>query len=180
MNLLHLEIAANVMTAVCIFLAGRNNIHTWWTGIVACVFFGLLFFQVQLYADVTLQAFFIATSIIGWQNWNSSVSKISSISGKSLALSLVLANTVAIIYGTLLYLYTDAYAPWVDSIVLTLSILGQILLMKRYIQTWPVWVAVNLLSVPLYYSRGLYITAAMYFAFLLNALYSWYSWKRSA
>ena len=58
-----LEITANIVNLVAIALATRNSIHTWWTGIFGCVLFGWLFFNSQLYADVTLQLFFIITSI---------------------------------------------------------------------------------------------------------------------
>ena len=64
-----LELAANGLTAVAILLAGRNNVHTWWTGIVGCTLFGILFAQNRLYADVALQAFFVATSVAGWWKW---------------------------------------------------------------------------------------------------------------
>jgi nicotinamide mononucleotide transporter len=46
-----------------------NNVHTWWTGIVGCVLFGWVFFGAKLYADVTLQLFFIITSALGWWQW---------------------------------------------------------------------------------------------------------------
>jgi nicotinamide mononucleotide transporter len=64
-----LEFGANVFTALAIFLAGRNSVHTWWTGIVGCALFALLFFQARLYADVLLQAFFVVASVIGWWKW---------------------------------------------------------------------------------------------------------------
>src|SRR5512140_3374079 len=64
-----LEIAANAMNAVSIILAGRNSVQTWWTGIVGCLLFGVLFYDARLYADVTLQLFFIITSISGWWHW---------------------------------------------------------------------------------------------------------------
>lgn len=174
----YLEIAANAATAVCIFLAARNNIHTWWTGIVACILFGILFFQNQLYADVTLQIFFIATGIIGWINWGTKDDVVRSVKPMNLALSAVLAQSVALIYGYALYRFTDAYAPFIDSMVLTFSVLGQFLLMKRYFEAWPVWIVVNILSVPLYFSRELYLTAGMYTAFLFNAIYATYKWRK--
>ena len=65
----YLEISANVMTTVAILLAGRNSIHTWWTGIVGCLLFCFLFYQSLLYADVVLQMFFIVTSMVGWWGW---------------------------------------------------------------------------------------------------------------
>jgi hypothetical protein len=64
-----LELAANVFTAAAIVLAGRNNVHTWWTGVLGTALFGLLFAQNRLYADVALQVFFVLTGIIGWWKW---------------------------------------------------------------------------------------------------------------
>jgi len=69
-----LEIAANAVVALAIFLAGRNNIHTWWIGIIGCGLFAALFYQSQLYADVTLQGFFIITGFIGWYRWSKGLS----------------------------------------------------------------------------------------------------------
>ena len=179
-----LELAANVMTAVCIFLAGRNNVHTWWTGIVACVLFGALFYGANLYADVTLQAFFIVTSAIGWRNWvkktNDVETPVSYANKHQVVLMIVISIVAALGYGWLLYTFTNAYAPWIDSIVLTFSIIAQLLLMTRKVQNWPLWVLVNTLSVPLYWSRGLYMTSILYAVFLVNALWSWKTWVKLA
>src|SRR5271154_411947 len=64
-----LEVAANAVTTLSIWLAVRNSIHTWWTSIIGCLLFLVLFFQNQLYADSLLQVFFMATSILGWWQW---------------------------------------------------------------------------------------------------------------
>ena len=57
-----LEIAANAAATAAILLAGRNSIHTWWTGMLGCALFALLFWQSKLYADVVLQMFFVVSS----------------------------------------------------------------------------------------------------------------------
>jgi len=64
-----LEIAANAIMAGSIWLAARNSVHTWPTGVIGCALFWLVFFRNQLYADAALQVFFIATSLIGWWQW---------------------------------------------------------------------------------------------------------------
>lgn len=193
----YLEWAAVIMTASCIFLAGRNNIHTWWTGIVACILYGALFYDAKLYADVTLQAFFIGTSIIGWKSWMSTTNKITVQTSKgnvdifdskevpitkASAVSMIayigVALCAAALYGAILHKFTDAYAPWIDSMVLTLSVVAQLLLMRRQVQNWPVWIIVNTLSVPLYFSRELYLSAAMYSVFFVNAIVSWVHWNK--
>lgn len=176
-----LEISANLFTVICIFLAGRNNVLSWPVGIIACFLFGLLFYNANLYADVTLQIFFVATGIYGWYIWKIKKNKIEPIKDinlKYFILYILLAIFCATAYGLILKLYTNAFAPFIDSMVLSFSILAQLLLMKRYINNWYVWVLVNTLSVPLYISRELYLTAFLYGIFWLHAWYALYFWKK--
>ena len=181
----YLEWAANILTALCIYLAGRNKVLTWPVGIIATCLFGVLFYKAGLFADSLLQVFFIATGIIGWMGWknNKIVEEIPThIDVKKFVLYSVIAIIVAIAYGYfLLYMVADtfdAYVPFVDSLILTLSILGQLLLMRKKIETWMVWIVVNIISVPLYFSRDLYLTSFMYSLFLINAVVSYFYWKK--
>ena len=179
-----LEIAANVMATAAIVLAGRNSVHTWWTGMLGCALFGLLFFDSRLYADVLLQLFFIGSSALGWWYWlrvqEGHALPIAAADYRSLAWPTTGALAVAAIYASLLMHFTDAYAPFIDSAVLMLSVLAQLLMMKRRIENWPFWLLVNTLAVPLYASRGLYLTAVLYAFYWLHAIYAWRQWKRMA
>lgn len=177
-----LEVAANAVMALSIVLAGRNNVHSWWLGVIGCSMFAALFYTSKLYADVALQGFFIVTCLIGWRRWMVGggggalpISRARPLLVGSMAMA-GLAATAA--YGLMLQVYTDAYAPFIDSAVLMFSIIAQLLLMGRRLQTWPFWLLVNTVSVPLYASRGLYLTAALYAAYWLNALASWFFWRR--
>lgn len=177
-----LEIFANLFYLLSVLLAARNSVHTWAVGLVGCVLFGWLFFSVQLYADVTLQLFFIATSLLGWWSWlygrSGTALPIVRSSWRELCLSLSLAVVVALAYGALLHHFTDAYAPFIDSLVLTFSVLAQLLLMRRKLETWYGWLLVNTLAVPLFVSRDLYLTAFIYVLFWFNAWYGLYCWRR--
>ncbi len=79
-------------------------------------------------------------------------------------------------YGALLLKFTDAYAPFIDSLVLTFSILAQFLLMRRRVETWWCWLIVNTIAVPLYLSRDLVLTAAFYAAYWVNACVAMRRW----
>ena len=178
------EIAANAFVAAAIFLAGRNNIHTWWTGIVGCTLFAWVFYDAKLYADVTLQAFFILTSVYGWWKWlhgdqGGELPVRFSAPGLLIA-SATAAAVVALGYGWLLMRFTDAYAPFLDSIVLAFSVLGQLLMMERRVENWWSWLLVNTIAVPLYASRGLYVTSVLYAAFWVNAVVSLRKWRSLA
>jgi len=178
------EIAANGFVAAAIFLAGRNNIHTWWLGIVGCALFAWVFYESRLYADVTLQVFFILTSMLGWWKW------LHGGEGRELPVRFsrppeliswtLVAAGAALGYGWMLRLFTDAYAPFLDSIVLAFSVLGQLLMMERRVENWWAWLLVNTIAVPLYASRGLLVTSVLYAAFWLNAVVSLRRWQRLA
>lgn len=177
-----LEIAANVTTAVAIFLAGRNNIHTWWIGMIGCVLFGVLFYQWNLYADVALQVFFVVSSAIGWRAWSKGADgeglPVTNVSARSLMLIVPVGVAITAAYGAMLHSFSDAYAPFVDSAVLVFSVVAQLLLMQRRIENWPFWLLVNTIAVPLYASRGLYLTSFLYACYWINAVVSWVRWRR--
>lgn len=177
-----LEIAANTVTTLSILLAGRNSVHTWWTGIVGSLLFAALFYSTQLYADVALQGFFLVTSAIGWWQWlhgnRGDELPVRHAGWRLLALAVPLGVAGTLGYGAILHYYTNAYAPFIDSAVLVFSIIAQIFLMQRRIESWLFWWLVNTIAVPLYASRGLHLTSVLYAAYWVNAMVSWFWWRR--
>ena len=177
-----LELAANGATTVSILLAARNSLHTWWTGIIGSLLFGLLFFNSQLLADALLQLFFIVTSLWGWYGWSRHGQHpplpVRRSSPQLLALCVVGALLITGGCGLLLQRFTQAWAPFWDSAVLGLSVAGQLLLMQRRLACWWFWLAVNSLAVPLFASRGLLLTAGLYSLYWVNACYGWWRWRR--
>ncbi|HEX5725313.1 MAG TPA: nicotinamide riboside transporter PnuC [Longimicrobiaceae bacterium] len=176
------EAAATLFTAAAVLLAGLNSIHNWWMGIVGCVLFGWVFFEARLYADVTLQLFFIVTNAVGWWTWaggrQGTERPVHRTPASWLAAMSVGGALVAAGYGWLLHRFTDAYAPFVDSAVLAFSVVAQLLLVWRSYESWWFWLLVNTLSVPLYLSRGLVLTALLYAAFWVNAVVALVRWRR--
>jgi len=176
------EIAANLVYGAAVFLAARNSVHTWWTGILGCLLFAWVYHENQLYAGVTLQGFFILTCAIGWWQWLSGNAgqplPVRRTGLPALAGLLLLSVLLATGYGALLARFTGAYEPFWDSAVLAFSMLAQFLLMARRIENWPVWLLVNSIAVPLYASRGLTLTAAIYALFWFNAIHGYLHWRR--
>lgn len=190
-----LEIGANVFNLLSVWFSARNNVHTWWSGIVGCVLYAVLFLDVKLYADVTLQLFFVASCVIGWWNWKRGGLRrgrvdasdpdaviaelpITRVALLGAACMTALAILAAAGYGWLLLRWTDAANPFIDSTVLALSILAQLLMVARKIETWPVWFVVDCIAVPLYGSKGLWLTAAVYAFFLVLVVMGWMRWSR--
>lgn len=179
-----LEIAANAAATAAILFAGRNSIHTWWTGMLGCTLFTVLFFESKLYADVVLQVFFVISSAVGWRHWlrgdRGRALQVAPADFRSLAWTLPAGLGASAAYGAMLHYWTDAYAPFLDSAVLVFSVIAQLLLMGRRIENWLFWLAVNTVAVPLYASRGLYLTAVLYAIYWVNAVVAWRWWRRLA
>lgn len=178
-----LEVFANIFNLISVFLANRNSVHTWWIGIIGGVLYGVMFYEVKLYADVILQVFFILTNLYGWWAWLHGGAErkelpITRIAVKSLILFALLAIVLTIGHGFLLHTMTDASFPFIDSTVLVLSIIAQFLLMRRKLESWIFWIIVDAIAVPLYGAKGLYLTSAIYFLFLLNAAWGLINWHR--
>lgn len=180
------EWSANALTALCVVLAARRHIATWPLGIVGSALYMKLFHASQLYADAALQVFFIGTSLWGWHEWlrqaspldASAASHRPALSARQVGMLSAVGLGVTLAHGALLSHWTQAYAPFWDSAVLTTSVIAQLLLMQGRRETWPCWILVNTLSVPLYISRGLHVTAALYALFWLNAWHGWWVWRR--
>ena len=181
-----LEWSATLMTALCVLLAARRHIATWPVGIVGSALYMRLFHDTQLYADATLQVFFIGTGLWGWRAWlrqaptspNHASTAAPRLTLQHGLMLLALGLGVTLAYGALLAHWTQAYAPFWDSAVLSSSVIAQWLLMQGRRETWPCWILVNTLSVPLYLSRGLHITAVLYALLWLNAWHGWWVWRQ--
>jgi nicotinamide mononucleotide transporter len=177
-----LEIAANATNLLCVYLAARNKVWNWPVGLVGCVLYALMFFGVKLYADVTLQGFFILTGFIGWWNWVSGARRaqppVTRAGIAALIYGLFGAALTAAAYGHLLHATTDASFPFIDSLILTFSVAAQFLLMGRRLETWIFWFIVNTLAVPLYAAKGLYLTSFVYLLFWFNAVHGYQVWRK--
>ena len=178
-----LEIFANIFNLISVFLANRNTVHTWWIGIIGGVLYGVMFYEVKLYADVILQVFFILTNLYGWWAWlrggaESEELPITRVAFKHLILFAFAAFILTVGHGFLLHQMTDASFPFIDSTILVLSIIAQFLLMRRKLESWIFWIVVDMIAVPLYAAKGLYLTSAIYFLFLLNAVWGLINWRR--
>ena len=179
-----LEMAANATLVTAVFLAARNKAISWLFGIAGCALFAVFFFQIKLYADVTLQFFFIVTNMIGWLQWQRGgeaqtalpISRVRPL--WHLLLYFPIALLTAWGYSELLRPFTDASFPLLDSMILTFSVVAQLLLMRRKLETWAFWLIANTVAVPLYFTKSAYITSFVYAVFWLNAFYGAWQWRR--
>jgi nicotinamide mononucleotide transporter len=185
----YVELIGTLFGLFSVYFASRTNILTWGTGIVNEVFLFILFFQVQLYADMFLQVYFFIVTIYGWHNWKTNTAEklISEINFRNKLLLAAAIFIFSLLSGFLfsnIHLYLPEYFkvkatyPFIDSFVMVSSILATVLLAKKKIENWYLWIAVDLVCVVLYFKKEVYFLSIEYFIFLGLASYGLYHWKK--
>ena len=189
----YVELAGTATGLASVWLAARINIWTWPIGIINALTFFVLFYQVQLYSDMVLQLYFLATTIYGWYYWSRRdatdnlgkiIRRLATRTRLYLAVAVVLA-TVAL--GTVTAQVHEwwpspfpepAAYPYPNAFTTTLSVTAMLLMARRRLECWALWCTVNVVSVVLYLVKGILLTALLYLAFLGISLYGWFDWQR--
>ena len=179
--LTHLEAWAAVSFAWSVWLLARNHPAGWFVGLFGVSLYGLLFWQVKLYGEVGLQAFYFLTSLQAIWLWRHaqeplvrdastpSERPVGRIPPSWIALSAVVGVLAFVALRWFLLERAGASPTW-DALTTVLSVLAHLYLMGRFVESWYLWIAVDTIYVPLYASRELYVTAGLYAVFWLLAL----------
>lgn len=181
-----LEIVAFVLALAMVAANMRVMPVAWPLAIASSLLYALLFADSRLYGEASLQIFFVALALWGWWQWLRGTGE----GGRPLLVRhlrarqrwAALAATAAVwpLLAALLRHTTDSDVPWFDALPTVGSIAGQILLGRKFVDNWPVWVAVNVVSVALFAYKGLWLTVLLYALFVVLALVGWGAWRRLA
>jgi nicotinamide mononucleotide transporter len=180
-----LEWVAAALGVANIVLLVRRSLWNYPFGIAMVSLYAIVFYQTRLYSDALLQLFFFAANVYGWQQWLAGRGDDGEIPVRRLSRRQQLEwiggiAVLTLVWGTLMHRLTDAAAPYWDAGIAMASIAAQLLLAKRYIDNWPLWVAVDMAAIGLYAVKGLPFTAGLYALFLILACVGWREWQRAA
>jgi nicotinamide mononucleotide transporter len=179
-----LEIAAFVLALLMVAANLRVHPVAWPLAIASSLLYALLFADSKLYGEAGLQFVFVALALWGWWQWLRGTAdggaplRVRSLSprGRALALAATLAAWPAL--ALLLDHATDSDVPWFDALPTAASITGQVLLGRKFVDNWAVWLLVNVVSVALFAYKGLWLTALLYALFALLSVVGWRTWRR--
>ncbi len=187
----YIELIGTVFGLIAVWLATRQKISSWLVGLINVSCFFWLFYQVQLYSGMFLQAFFFATNIYGWFVWRKQLagSEAPTILTSTKRWSLVIITalltiTVGFIVQKLPAFYPEffpkpASQPYYDAFIAIASISGQLMLTRRISDNWFVWLVVNAVSVLVFFRQGLYLLTIEYVLFLLLSIKGVFEWKKT-
>lgn len=177
-----IEAIAAIASAWSVWLLAKNNPLGWWIGLIGVIAYAAVFYKVKLYGEVAIQFFYLVTSLQAIYIWlrggeNSTEKPVSRISKRWLIITAVLVTVGVFGLRTVLVSLGGA-APFWDALTTILSAIAQLYLMERYLESWYLWIVADTIYVPLYASRGLYLTSILYAIFWLMAIYGLQNFQR--
>jgi nicotinamide mononucleotide transporter len=180
-----IEVVAFALSVWMVVLNMRVNPLAWPLAIAASALYGVLFAHSRLYGEASLQLLFIAVSVWGWWQWlrgtdHGAALRVRDLSVRGLALTVAVTLAAWPLLGLFLSRVTDSDVPYWDALPTAGSVAGQWLLGRKYVQNWPAWVIVNVVSVALFAIKGLWLTVLLYALFVVMALAGWRAWRRMA
>lgn len=167
---------------LCVWLTAKRSIWNFAWGIANSLILGIVFFDQRLFADSALQVAFIALSIQGWWQWKVQANRQSNCFRATTWREQTILLAVAVVVAWSMWLVLvklRGNAPPLDALITALSLCAQWQLNRHQVSSWYWWIAVDLISVPLYWSRGLYLIACLYVLFLALCVYGLRSWQQT-
>ena len=187
----YVEFIATFFGLFSIWLATKQVIWTWSTGLINIASSFIIFYQVQLYSDMFLQVYFFITNIYGWVIWKKQFQEnrpVTVLSGKARILLFVLIIVSTIAFGILVknihllfpkVFIHPASLPFIDTFIAVASIIGTILLAKRIVDNWALWLIVDIICVFVYAFKNIIFISLEYAVFCLLACLGLFSWLKS-
>ena len=185
----YLEFFGTLFTIACVWYTARAKVISWPLGIIGTTFYIFLFYQIQLYADVMEQVYFLITGFVGWYAWLHPQTKRNTNTPEELKIS---TNTFKqnmlyigiILAGTLILAYSishfdnwlpqffpaPAASPLLDASTTVMSFAAQWLLVRKKIESWVLWIIVDAIAIGLYWVKGVKFVSIEYILFFFRTI----------
>jgi nicotinamide mononucleotide transporter len=182
--MISIELVAVVVTLAAVYLTTRQIIWCWPLGMVSVTLYALVFYNAKLYADMGLQALYFGLAVYGWWAWlhgseDHGKLEVSMTSNRAKIMLATIGALAGILLGSALSRLTDASLPFMDSILTSFSIVAQWMQTRKLLESWLVWLAVDVFYVGMFLYKGLYPTAGLYAVFLFLAVLGFVEWRRA-
>ena len=179
-----IEAIATLAGFACLVLLVRQNIWNFPAAIVQVVLSGYVFYTQRFYSDVILQGFFVVLNVYGWIHWlrggnRDSPLPVTRMTRRSMIGWAIATVILTFAWGTFAKHVLNAAAPYLDGFILVASLVAQWLTARKHLESWWLWIAVDLVAVPLYASRHLYFLSFLFATFIVLCVIGLREWRQS-
>lgn len=182
---LGLEFFAAVLGIVSVWFAKKNKVLVYPTGMVSTLIYVWILFKNQLLGDLIINAYFFLMSIYGWFFWSKKDKGNfkNKISGMNLVESIFGLTVFILSFFTIMYLYNvsnwqESYVSSIDTFTTAIFCSAMWFMARRKVEHWILWIIGDVISVPLYFYKGLYLTSIQYLIFTIIAILGFFTWLK--
>ncbi|SIO02983.1 nicotinamide riboside transporter PnuC [Algoriphagus halophilus] len=167
-----------------VYYSIKENIWVYPTGIISTLIYVWICFQYKLYADMGINAYYFSMSIYGWYVWThpkegKTVLPVTWLKPSGWFFSIVLLLFSYLVLYLILSQFTDSDVPYWDSFTTASAFVGMWLMAKKKVENWIFWIITDLVSVPLYFYKGLILTSFQFMFFTVLATMGLLAWIKS-
>jgi nicotinamide mononucleotide transporter len=180
-----LEIIAVVFGLLSVWYSKKVNILVFPTGIVSVLIYVYICFIAKLYADMGINGVYFIMSVYGWYHWTRKPEGklVVPVQFAGLKLNIISAVATLFSFGVLSYVlsnFTDSNVPYWDSFTTAIFIVGMLLMALKKVENWIYWIIGDVVSIPLYFYKGLVFTSLQFTIFLIIAVMGYVAWRKKA
>ena len=179
-----IEWVAAIAGAVSVYLSAREKIWSWPTALVNVSLYFYIFYRSGLYSDMGLQVVYFALSLYGWYQWLYGGARhtrlhVSRATGKLWIVVASLGITFWLALGTFTSTLPGSSLSYLDAGLTSVSLIAQWMMTRKILETWVLWIIADIVYVPMFIYKNLYVTAGLYTVFLGLAVSGLVHWRRS-
>jgi nicotinamide mononucleotide transporter len=162
-------------------LAAYQKKSAWIFAFISSAIYVYLCFESRLYLDSFLQTFYVLAAVYGWITWSRTTDekKLCRKPLKFHQISISIIAVFAIVLGFVMQRFTNQAAPYVDAPITLFSLFATYLVAQKVVENWWYWIIIDSICIPLFYTRGLYVTSFLYVVYTIMAVVALIQWKRN-
>ena len=166
-----------------IYFAAKEMIWCWYASLVSVSIYLIICYQVQLYAEMGLNVYYLGTTIYGWWHWRNPNRKekelpISKMKKQEHALFIIAGTLFTLGLGYFLVEQTNAQLPYLDSFTTIFAVMTTLLVTRKVLENWLYWIVIDSVSVYIYFQRELYLTSLLMAAYVIIAAVGYLNWRK--
>jgi nicotinamide mononucleotide transporter len=180
-----LEITGVALGLLSVVYAKKNSVLVYPTGMASTAIFVYILMKWSLLGDMLINAYYFMMSIYGWYYWSQKkeaiyIHRVDFTNARERQISVVLFFlSLGFIFGV--YQVFDRWNNWtayIDTLTTAIFFVGMWLMARRKVENWIFWIVGDLISIPLYFVKGLTLTSLQYLIFTIIAIFGYRAWKK--
>lgn len=182
-----LQIIGVALGLIYLYLEYKANIWLWVVGIIMPIVHGVLYLRSGLYADCSMQVYYILAGLYGLAVWRKGSARqhkgdnVTGITSTPITIWGVIFTLYIVLHAAIYYLlitFTDSNVPFWDAMTTALCIVAYWMLSRKFVEQWLIWLAVDVITVGLYIHKDIPLTASLYAIYCILAVVGYRRWRK--